>query len=218
MTFLDGSTTIGSVWLTTASNVATPTTSSLAAGTHSITAIYAGDANAVPSTSNAISEVVDGFTLSVPVASGTSTTPTVTSQPGGTVVFTFIMSPAGTSTFLSPVTLTVNLPQTAELTQPAIGQPAAGSTLAGNTTGHSATHMLAVFALALVLLPFTARVRRVRKHLGRLMPVLLLLAALGAAAGLSGCGVTSHEPSYNVTMTATSGVVVHSTGFTLTIE
>jgi hypothetical protein len=55
--FRDGTTNIGSGTLNT-SDVATFSTSTLAVGTHSITAVYAGDTNFQTSTSSAVSQVV----------------------------------------------------------------------------------------------------------------------------------------------------------------
>ncbi len=56
VTFTDGTTVIGTG--ATASGIATLTTSSLAVGTHTIIATYAGDANFSPSTSATVSETV----------------------------------------------------------------------------------------------------------------------------------------------------------------
>jgi len=57
VTFLDGTTTIGTATLN-ASGVATFTISNLAVGTHPITAQYSGDANFNGSTSNVVNQVI----------------------------------------------------------------------------------------------------------------------------------------------------------------
>ena len=58
MTFMDGTTSLGSVSL--ASGSATFSTSSLAVGSHNITAVYGGNANFTTSTSSpALSQVVN---------------------------------------------------------------------------------------------------------------------------------------------------------------
>jgi hypothetical protein len=67
VTFLDGANSIGTGSVG-ANGVATLQTSSLSAGTHSVTAMYGGDANFLTSTSSAVSLVIteaSGFTLSV---------------------------------------------------------------------------------------------------------------------------------------------------------
>ena len=64
VTFKDGTTTLGTGQL--ASGVATFTTTTLAAGSHSITAVYAGDANDATSTSSPVTQTVnkDASTIS----------------------------------------------------------------------------------------------------------------------------------------------------------
>lgn len=68
VTFLDGTTTLGTATLN-GSAQATFTTSSLGAGSHSITAVYGSDANYATSTSSVLTEVVNG-----PATVGTTTT------------------------------------------------------------------------------------------------------------------------------------------------
>jgi len=88
--FLDGSTQIGSGSLN-GSGVATFSTSTLAAGTHSITAVYGGDSNFTGSTSTAASIVViaSGFSLSSSALSPASV------APGGSGQSTITITPAG---------------------------------------------------------------------------------------------------------------------------
>jgi hypothetical protein len=64
VTFFDGTTNIGSSSLN-GSEVATLTTSTLAVGTHSITATYNGDTHCAPSTSPVLSQVVQGAIVSL---------------------------------------------------------------------------------------------------------------------------------------------------------
>jgi hypothetical protein len=92
VTFKDGSTTLGSG--TVSGNAASMTTSGLAMGTHSITAIYSGDSNFTGSTSSTLSQVVTKATTTTTLAS--SMNPSVQ---GKSVTFTATVSSlAGTPT------------------------------------------------------------------------------------------------------------------------
>ena len=112
VTFDDGSVAIGTS--TTANGVATFTTSSLAVGSHNITAVYAGDANYQAVTSKVLKQAVNLNSTSTALASslnpsvhGQSVTLTATvtptsgsGTPTGTVTF------KNGSTYLASVTLT----------------------------------------------------------------------------------------------------------------
>jgi large repetitive protein len=99
MAFKDGTTTLASgVSVSTTTGKATFSTSSLAAGTHSITAVFTGNAGWLASTSSAISQVVNATTTTAVTASpspqttglSVTITATVTSSSGtptGTVTF-----------------------------------------------------------------------------------------------------------------------------------
>jgi hypothetical protein len=87
---------------------------------------------------------------------------------------------------------------------------------------NKSTSKLPYLALALLLLPFAGRMRRTGKKLGRLLPLLLLLiAGIAATAGLNGCasktsGYFAQAPTtYTITVTGTSGALIHSTSVTL---
>ncbi len=73
VTFMDGSSALGTGTLG-ASGAATFTTSSLSAARHSITAVYGGDPNNTGSTSNAVTEVVNGPASPSPGAPSVSIT------------------------------------------------------------------------------------------------------------------------------------------------
>lgn len=90
ITFLDGTQTLGSATLST-KGIAVFTTSSLALGTHSITASYAGSSNANASISNLVSVVV----IPIPASIGLTGTPNPANF-GQTVTFTASVAAAGT--------------------------------------------------------------------------------------------------------------------------
>jgi phospholipase C len=92
VTFKDGSATLGSAAVS--NDVANFTTSALAVGTHSITAVYGGDGNFTGSTSSVLSQVVTKATTTTSLTS--SINPSVSGKP---VTFTAtVSSPAGTPT------------------------------------------------------------------------------------------------------------------------
>lgn len=105
VTFMDGATVLGAPVALTAAGAATYTTSSLAVGSHSITAVYSGDANNLARTSVALTEIIQE-NVSVSLASGGSPslagtavllTATVTGSGGGTPTGTVVFK-EGTST------------------------------------------------------------------------------------------------------------------------
>ena len=245
VTFLDGTTAIGTGTLS--GGVATLITSSLAAGTHSITVSYGGDTDFSATGSVPLSQVVEDFSISP------SSNLSVIALPGGTAIFKFTVAPVNGSTFLAtlgltasglpagvtysispatltttdgttPVTLTINIPQAQASARP--GTLHSGSQLASNGQSSSEGRVagLAPFALAFLLLPFARRLRRTGKRLGRMISILLLLAA-GAAtlAGISGCGPLygffGQQQTYTVKMTGTEGSnLSHTSNVTLTVE
>jgi hypothetical protein len=99
---LDGATTLGSGTLS--GGVGTFTTSTLAIGSHSVTAQYGGDSNFASSTSLAVTQVVNGKPSTTTISSSANP-----SQGGQSVTFTATVTgtggtPTGTVTFLDGVT------------------------------------------------------------------------------------------------------------------
>ena len=90
VTFMDGATTLGSGALG-AGGVATFTTSALSTGTHSISAVYAGDASHATSSSSAISQAVVLSASSVTLVSSANP-----AESGTTITFTASVTGAGT--------------------------------------------------------------------------------------------------------------------------
>jgi hypothetical protein len=90
VTFYDGTTALSSVAIS--NGQANINTSSLSAGTHSITASYSGDTNYLPSTSTALTESVNGMNTTLTLTSSVNPsgldspvtfTATITAQDGG---------------------------------------------------------------------------------------------------------------------------------------
>ena len=116
VTFMDGASTLGTGTLNTSAQ-ATFTTTALTVGSHSITAIYDGDANFAGSTSAVLSQVVSDFLIAVApssrtVKAGKSTTYTLTLTPVSGFTGTISLScsaapPAGTCS-VSPASVTLN--------------------------------------------------------------------------------------------------------------
>jgi hypothetical protein len=224
MTFYDGSTQIGTANVSGGS--ATFTTTALAAGMHSITAVYSGDSNYGAGTTGPISETVQDFTLAwADGGSGTASAPaggqaaytlTITPVNGATlpasVALTVVGAPLGATASFSPstvsassgatnVTLELKLPGNAALERPR--SPFGGGALP--------------LALGFVLLPFTRRLRRGRVRLAR----LAILAVIGAALalGFTACGSAKFSPqNLSFTVKAASGSLSHSVTAQVTVQ
>ena len=207
------------------------TTSSLTSGTHTITAVYAGDANFTSATSTPVIEVIQDFSLS-PSGSGAGT-PTQTVLPGGTATYPLVFGPVSGTIFPGPVTLSVSgLPPgaTATITPTTIpaGSPSTDVTLIiqlPQTTAKLLSRPIPSVIWSVLLLPFVRRLRRVGKRMPRTLSALLLAAAaLVAGAGVSGCSSTGSgffghpQQVYSVVITATSGSISHSTTVALIVQ
>jgi hypothetical protein len=99
VTFMDGSATLGSP-VVVSGGTASYTTSTLAVGSHSITASYSGDSNNSPSTSTAVVATVDAAVTATATALTSSATMIASGQ---AVAFTATVTgakPTGTVTFM----------------------------------------------------------------------------------------------------------------------
>ena len=239
VTFFDGTTALGSALLTGSTTTATAsyTTSTLAAGTHAITAAYTGDNGYVSSTSSAISEVV-----TAPAFSSSLVPSTVTIERGSSLVTGLTLIPVGGYTGTVSVACVAMTPhlscsgnqstftftgnnqnQTAlftigTMTTAARLDPAS---LPGKSHGGE---MLAAF-LVFPSLGFLglAGFRKRGTGLRGIGPLLLVMVCFGGAMfGLTGCGGTSYandvKPgSYSVQITETAGSAVTTQTLTVVV-
>jgi hypothetical protein len=229
VSFFDGGTPIGTGAIV--NGAVSVTVSFVYAGTHSLTAIYSGDATAAPGTSPVYTQTVADFSLAV--ASGGSATGSTIA--GGTVTYSLAVTPIITSTLPGPITLTFSgLPTTVTgtLTPATIASGSGATPVAFAVTAaplsltsvlqpHPSRLGYAPITLALLALPL-AWFRR-RQRFASLFASICLLFAI--TAGLSGCvsapdtGYYGQTPqTYNLTVTATSGNLSRSTYLTLTVQ
>jgi hypothetical protein len=239
--FLDGTTPIGSAPL--AAGIATLTLSSLAVGSHSISAVYGGDANFSTTTSGVLTQVVIDFTEAP--AGGSSSSLTI--APGGSATYTLSIVPTAGATFPQPAIFTIaGMPPGATATiSPATWTPLSATswTFPANTalqnialtiqlpsaTAHNQerrpfSRNLPSLLWGLLLLPLAGKMRKASRRLGK-RSSLLFLAAVGCALtiGISGCASSNGFfaqalKTYTITETVTIGTLSHSTTVTLTVE
>jgi hypothetical protein len=206
--FLDGTTVLGQGTLS--NGVATLTSSSLAAGSHSITVAYGGDSNFAATTSGVLAQTVLDFTLN-PVSTGGGNGSSQTVNSGAAAKYTLAIVPTTGNDFPTPTTLTISgMPTGAtatitpsswtQLTNTSWSFPAntaftnLGLTIQVPATTVSQNHQrqpggkFPPVLWGILLLPFAGRMRRASKRLGcNIFMLLMLVAGMVAMAGLSGC-------------------------------
>ncbi len=219
--FMNGSADLGSG--TVSSGVATFTTTSLPAGTDSITAVYSGDSSFAGSTSSAVQVTVTapGFTLSaspasLSIAAGQSGSTTITLTPTGGYSGTLNLScsglPAYSTCTFSPSSLSPDGSNTAVTSSLTIATNVATAALQpGDMPGrphNSLVYAAASFAGLLFLCGFRRR-KAAAQRFGSALFLVLLLALSGSALLVSGCGGSaSTTTKTSVTPAGTSTVVV----------
>ncbi len=234
VTFYNGSTMLGTGTLT--GGVATYSTTTLAAGsTDTLTAVYSGDANfTASSTTQSITITVAPLGLTLTATPGSQTgnpgttftyqlavAPTFGAYPG-TVSFAAAGGPAGSVITFTPSTLAANAGSAT--VSMSVATSASASVVQPDFTGRK----LAPFAFALLLLPLagTRRMRRSGRWLGRFVCLFLLaLGGIAATTALTGCGSSpggstkvQQGTQYTIVVTAGSGNVQQSTSVTLTLQ
>jgi hypothetical protein len=228
VTFYNGTTALGTVTIPSGARgpvTVTLDVTTLGPGTHTITAVFSGDANFPPSTSAPIAVVITPAPADFTVASSTGRQ---LIPPGASANFAIVLSSLN-QPFTNPVTMSAsNLPPGGTYTfNPAAVTPGAAganttftvSVPAQSSVVASRGNALGPAALALLLFPL-AYLRRYRGRPPRLfLEMLLALASLGT---LSGCGTGGYfsqtEQTYTITVTGTSGSLIRSTTVTLTVE
>ena len=240
ITFYDGTTVIGTAPMSTngsavvsfeTSGNAAYTTSSLSPGAHQITASYSGDTGFMPSTSAPVANIVADFT--------NAATGTVTQKmfPGGSTSYTFVLTPVGSTTFLSDTSVTIEgLPEgTTYSFSPAVIKAGSGATTVTLTLTTSKTlkaesgapeapgssHGVPI-TLAILGLAGMGAIRRHRKQMPRLMMLVLLsIASLLPIAAMTGCagGYFALDPNtYTLKVTGTEGPIQHTATTTLVVQ
>lgn len=232
--FYDGAAQIGTTQLL-ANSTASLTVANLAAGPHSLTAVYSGSANFASSTSAALSELISDFDFSVTTGgTGTSTSGNAGSSagssnqsvlPGQSVTYAFTVQPlAGPFNF--PVTLSATgLPPGATVTfspqMVAVGAGPASFTMTVQTSATVAGLDQAqrygggTLAFVLLLLPISGAIRRKAKGLG---PLSLSFALLGigiAMTTMTGCGNRFFELAQKTYTIQVVGTAKDASGSTL---
>lgn len=238
--FADGSTSLGSASLDSTGTATLPT-STLAAGPHSITTVFAGDGNFVGITSAALIETIQDFQIS-------AVDNTDTINAGGTAHYTVQVTPTNGATFPSAVLLALaGLPPgaTGTLTPSSITagsgitsvtvtiqtaqQGTSRARLSNDPSQHKISTGTGVAASTLLLgivlpLPLLNR-RRLWTLLcrDRTITLSLLALALLPMLGMVACGGGNNARStvpqtYTMTLTGTGGALQHSTSLTLMVQ
>jgi hypothetical protein len=215
------------------------TTATLPVGSDPITAVYSGSPSFSGNTSPIVTQIVEDFSLALvpqPNNPGGSTNQTVV--PGQSATFDFIVTPIAVP-FTFPITFTVTgLPKgaTATIVQPVItpGTNVTAFTVTIKTILQGQLRHEHEFGggsgvvLALLLLPFSGRLRRKVKKLRPVSLCLALLLSLGALGSMTGCGFdtgffSEGQQTYNInltgTATGTNGYTLqHSLSYQLTVQ
>jgi hypothetical protein len=242
VSFFNGTTQLGTSSLN-ANGVATYSTSTLAAGTQSITAVYSGDSNFNTSTSPATSVVITSnspnFSISAAALSPGTISPGASATSTVTITMLYGIDPSSVS-LTCAVTPAASPAATCSLSPISLANNAGTATLSVTTSGPraamelppSSRHSSFLLALGLMIPAIflgAARVHRpaISKVLSFCLIMLLLCGCwFGTACGTAGSssqpssGTTSGTPAgtYNVTVTGNAGNIAHSASLSLTVQ
>jgi hypothetical protein len=234
VTFKDGSTVLGSPALN-ASGVATFATTTLAVGSHTITAQYAGDANFPAAASSSLIEVVTAvpdytLTASAPsqtVKAGSPATFTITLTPSngydGTITFSCGTLATGMSCAFNPSSLTPVNGQAGQVTLTVATTARALARMLPPAADHSRQSSTLLASLSAVgilglCLGSTRRARSQRMMLLGLLALAVILSLPGCGGGSSsgssgnGGGGSGGTPTGNQTVTVTANGTAGTNG------
>jgi hypothetical protein len=234
--FYDGTTLLSTFTLSGTSGVATYSAAALAVGSHSITAVYSGDANYAGLTSTAqtvtITAIPPTVSLtanpsSLTIKSGASGTTTITVTPAGgysgTLTFACGALPSSAACSFAPATLVFSGGATAQTTTLTINT----SMTTQGMLEMPGRHMPMTAFAALLLLPLALRKRRLAlTRSGWKALSLVALLSIASLIGLSGCGsngggtTVTNTPTgaYAIPVTVSGGTATNSVSLQVTVQ
>jgi hypothetical protein len=238
VTFFDGSNSIGTAILDTSGN-GTLTTSTLTAGLHNITAVYAGNSSTAASTSPVVAQLVNTSLISAGTGFILTVTPTTFSVGAGSSV-ALSVEVTELNNFNTPVNLSCSgLPSEATCTFALSTIPATGGTAillvspaAPHNCGSNTPYFVAQSGrtgfpiFAAITLIFFARKRRAFKGLVLAALICLIPAISGCGGNCTDLGVKPGTYTFTVTGTSVPGntvttgsstPVTHSQTMTMTV-
>jgi streptogramin lyase len=220
LTIYDGTTAIGSGALD-GNGSFTLNISTMTRGNHLLTASYAGTTFFLPSVSPVLTEQIVDFSFTPLQASKTV-------LPGQYVTYSLTVAPLLPATSMpSAIQLTqTGIPDISSYKISVVTIPAGSGSTTFTVTisapigfAQSNRGGIPTLALALMILPLSLRLnKRLRKRMQKLSIITFLLAALGAAMLIQGCGNVINPRTYNIQITGTAGALTHTADLTMNFK